>query len=156
MLLRLFDAAHAALRLLVIAIFSVLLGAVVVQVVSRLTLPHPPVWTEELSRFALLFTAAVAAGLSLRSGDLVNVDIVTTALPPRARLALEAVVMVVIIGFCVSLLPGAWDFTDIGSLQTSPAMGWNMFWIHISMLVAPLTLALACLERLLRILAGVR
>ncbi len=153
MTLRLLDHLHAALRVMVIAIFAVLLTAVILQVVSRLTLPRPPVWTEELSRFALLLIAGFGAGLALRSGDLVNVDLVTILLPPRVKRGLEAVVMVVVLGFCIVLLPSAWDFTDIGSLQTSPALGWDMFWVHISMLLAPITLGLACIARLLR-LAG--
>jgi TRAP-type C4-dicarboxylate transport system permease small subunit len=156
MLLRLLDGIHVVLRVLVGAIFCVLLAAVLMQVVSRLSLPRPPVWTEELSRFALLFTAAVGAGLSLRTGDLVNVDVVTSLLPEGTRRGLEAVVMLVMIGFCAALVMPAWDFTDIGSLQDSPALGWNMFWVHAAMLLAPLTLGLACLERLARILAGVR
>ena len=156
MVLRVLDGIHVVLRVLLSAVFCVLLAAVVVQVVSRLTLPRPPVWTEELSRFALLFSAAVGAGLSLRTGDLVNVDVVTSALPERARRGLEAVVMVAMLVFCAALIEPSWDFTDIGSLQDSPALGWNMFWVHASMLLAPVTLGLACVERLLRILAGVR
>lgn len=156
MVLRLLDGVHVLLRVLVSLVFCVLLAAVVVQVVSRLGLPRPPVWTEELSRFALLFSAAIGAGLALRTGDLVNVDIVTSVLPEGVRRGLEAIVMLVMIGFCAALVAPALDFTDIGGLQESPALGWNMFWVHISMLVAPLTLGLACVERLLRILAGVR
>jgi len=156
MLIVLLDRLHALLRVLVTAAFLVLLGAVLLQVVSRLTLPNPPVWTEEMSRFALIFSACLGAGLALRTGDLVNVDIVTSFLPARAKVLLEIVVMLGIIVFCAVLVPGAWDFVDIGSLQTSPALGWNMFYVHMAVLIAPATLALACLERILRNLASLR
>lgn len=154
MTLALLDRAHALLRLLVACCFAVLLGAVLLQVVSRLTLPNPPVWTEELSRFCLLFAAAFGIGLALRSGELVGVDLLTMMLPRRGRLAVEALGALLMIGFGLLLVQPAWEFVDIGGLQTSPALGWNMFWVHMAVLIAPLALVLAALERLLRVAAG--
>jgi TRAP-type transport system small permease protein len=55
--------------------FAVIIVAVTVQVVSRNFLPFSPAWTEELTRFALLYLAAFGIGLAYRSGDLVNIDI---------------------------------------------------------------------------------
>jgi len=154
MILRALDRLHAGLRLLVAACFSVLLAAVLLQVVSRLLLPNPPVWTEELSRFSLLFAAALGIGLSLRSGELVGVDLVTMLLPRAGKAAVEALSCLVMIGFGLLLLRPAWAFVDIGSLQTSPALGWNMFWVHMSVLLAPLALILAAAERMIRVLSG--
>ncbi len=154
MLLMLLGRLHAALRLVVGLCFTLLLAAVLLQVVSRLTLPNPPVWTEELSRFCLLFSAAFGIGLALRSGELVGVDLVTMMLPQAAKTAIEALSCLAMAGFGLTLLQPAWAFVDIGSLQTSPALGWNMFWVHLSVLIAPVALVIAALERMLRVLAG--
>ncbi|MEZ5476516.1 MAG: TRAP transporter small permease subunit [Thiolinea sp.] len=62
-------------RYAVLLAFLVLMGAVLIQVVGRL-LSDSPVWTEELTRYALLYLAAFGAGLSYRSRDLVNVDLI--------------------------------------------------------------------------------
>lgn len=132
--------------------FAVLIGAVLLQVASRLFLPRAPVWTEELSRFCLLYMVALAAGLALRTGDLVNVDIVTAALPAKARRVLEAVVMVGIVGFGALLVQPALQFVRIGGFQTSPALGWSMTFIHLIVLIAPVTLILFALQRLLVLL----
>ena len=156
MLLRLLDRLHAALRVAIGTCFAVLIAAVVLQIVSRLTFPSPPVWTEELSRFALLFCAAVGGGLALRSGELVGVDLITMALPRGAKRVVEALSCLAMIAFCILLIPPALEFVDIGSLQTSPALGWDMFWVHAAVLLAPVTLALGALERLVRVLAGLK
>jgi TRAP-type C4-dicarboxylate transport system permease small subunit len=145
---------HAVLRALVAACFCILLAAVLVQVVSRLMLPNPPVWTEELSRFCLLFCAGLGIGLALRSGELVGVDLVTMMLPRAARAAVEILSCLVMVGFGLLLIQPAWSFVDIGSLQTSPALGWNMFWVHMAVLIAPVTLVLGAVERLARVAAG--
>lgn len=154
MLLTSLDRLHRALRLVVGLCFSVLLAAVLVQVVSRLMLPNPPVWTEELSRFALLFCAAFGIGLALRSGELVGVDLLTMMLPKAGKAAVEVVSCLVMIGFGLLLVQPAWAFVDIGSLQTSPALQWNMFWVHMSVLIAPVALVLGALERMVRVLSG--
>jgi TRAP-type transport system small permease protein len=145
---------HAVLRVLVAACFSVLLAAVLLQVVSRLTLPNPPVWTEELSRYCLLFCAAFGIGLALRSGELVGVDLVTMALPRAGKAAVEVLSCLAMAGFGLLLLAPGWSFVDIGSLQTSPALDWNMFWVHMAVLIAPVALVLAAVERLFRVLSG--
>lgn len=127
--------------------FAILIASVLIQVVSRVLLPDSPVWTEELSRFMLLYLTAFGCGVAIRTGELVNVDLLLVSLPPRVRLALDVLVRVVCIVFLASLLPGAWDFMKIGEMQTSPALAWRMDFLHASILVALLSLILFSAER---------
>lgn len=129
--------------------FLVLIGAVLVQVVGRSILNDSPVWTEELTRFALLFLAAFGAGLSLRSGDMVNVDLVVNALPDWLGRALRRLSLVLTLLFALALLAPAWQYTSVGGMQTSPALGWSMLYIHASVLVLLASLALFALIALL-------
>jgi TRAP-type transport system small permease protein len=145
----LFDRLHALLRLIAGLLFAALMTAVMVQVVTRLALPKPPVWTEEFSRFMLILIAAVGAGLALRSGELVGVDLLTGGLSAKGRAIADGLAMLIVMVFCIMLIPPGLDFVDIGSIQTSPALTWNMFWMHLAVIIAPVTLGVACLERLL-------
>jgi TRAP-type transport system small permease protein len=129
--------------------FAVLIASVLIQVVSRVMLPQSPVWTEELSRFMLLYLTAFGCGVAIRSGELVNVDLVVGSLPPRVRSALEVLVYIACIVFLASLLPGAWEFMKIGEMQTSPALEWRMEYLHAIVLLAPLSLILFSAERVL-------
>ncbi|WP_339760409.1 TRAP transporter small permease [uncultured Hoeflea sp.] len=115
--------------------FAVLMGAVVIQVLGRSGLTSSPVWTEELTRYALLFLAAFGTGLSFRSGDLVNVDIISESLPGRWPWLLRLFGAIVTALMCAVLLVPAWKYTSIGAMQTSPALGWRMDLIHVSMLL---------------------
>jgi len=143
----LFRALGMLFRALTGLAFTVLIASVLLQVFSRLLLPRSPVWTEELSRFALLYMVAAGCGLAIRSGDLVNVDLVTNLLPGRWRSVLELLVLMVVIGFLGSLIMPAWKFVQIGAMQTSPALGWSMNSIHFTVLLAPISLILFALER---------
>ena len=114
--------------------FCVLIGAVLYQVIGR-SIGMSSVWTEELTRYALLYLAAFGVGLSLLSGDLVNVDVICEFLPgewPRRLRLFSATVTVLL---CLILLGPAWKYTSIGVLQTSAAMGLRMDFVHVSILV---------------------
>ncbi|SON57446.1 TRAP-type C4-dicarboxylate transport system, small permease component [Hartmannibacter diazotrophicus] len=140
-------------RLLTGLAFVVLGAAVLVQVVGRL-LSASPVWTEELTRFALLYVAAFGAGLSYKSGDLVNVDLICESLPGRWpwRLRLfSATATAVLMAF---LIMPAWKYTSIGAMQTSPALSWRMDFIHASVLVLLASLLLFSVLRVVAMIAG--
>lgn len=139
-------------RSVVLAAFAVIIAAVLVQIVSRTFLPRSPVWTEELTRFALLYLAAAGAGLALRSGDLVNVDLFVGGLPARAR-----TIAMIFSGLATMVLAAAMflpslQFTSIGGLQTSPALGWSMSALHFTTTLAAGSLFVFAFARVLDLL----
>lgn len=140
-------------RLLTGLAFAVLIYAVLVQVLGRNVFQDSPVWTEELTRFALLFLAACGVGLSMKSGDLVNVDILINGLPTKLRRAILIFAALASAGLCAALILPAWKFTSIGQWQTSPALGWRMDFIHGSTVIF---LGSILLFSLLRAYEGIR
>lgn len=135
--------------------FVVLITAVMVQVIGRSIVNDSPVWTEELTRFALLFLAAFGAGLGFRSGDLVNVDVICEALPRPLPWLLRFVSALITAGLSLTLIGPAWTFTSIGVLQTSPALGWRMDFILVSMFILLLSLAVFASARIVEMLTGI-
>lgn len=133
--------------------FALLITAVLLQVVGRVT-GLAPVWTEELTRYALLFMVAFGTGLAFRSGDLVNVDVVCEALPGIAPRVLRLISAIVTAGLAAYLLPHAWRYVSIGKMQTSPALGVRMDVIHVSVWLMLLLLAIFAVLRVMGMLAG--
>jgi TRAP-type C4-dicarboxylate transport system permease small subunit len=123
-------------------------------VLGRSVFHRSPVWTEELTRFALLYLTAFGVGLAYRSGDLVNVDVVCEALPGRLPFLLRLLSAILTAVLCAAMIWPAWRYTSIGSLQTSPALGWNMSYIHASVLVLIVCLLIFALIRALAMLTG--
>ncbi|HKJ61517.1 MAG TPA: TRAP transporter small permease subunit [Hyphomicrobiales bacterium] len=134
--------------------FFVLMTAVIIQVLGRSVFADSPVWTEELTRYALLFLAAFGVGLSYRNGDLVNVDVICEALPGKWPWRLRLVSSVATALLCLILLAPAWTYTAIGALQTSPALGWRMDFIHASVLVLLTSLLIFSLARAIAMVVG--
>lgn len=131
----------------------VLIGAVLLQVVGRMT-GFQQVWTEELTRFALLYMVAFGVGLAFRTGDLVNVDVFCEALPGRAPWVLRLFAAIVTGGLALYLLPGAWKYASIGQMQTSPALGLRMDFVHVTILLMLVLVVVFAGLRVLGMLAG--
>lgn len=129
--------------------FAVLIAAVLVQVIGR-SLSSSPIWTEELTRYALLYLCAFGAGLAWRSGDLVNVDVVCESLPGAWPRHLRLVSAVLTTLLCAMLLVPAWKYVAIGAFQTSPAMSVRMTYVHLSVFILIVSL---CAFSLLRVIS---
>lgn len=133
--------------------FGVLIVSVLVQVTGRLT-GFSPVWTEELTRYALLYSVAFGAGLAFRSGDLVNVDVVCEYLPGRMPWLLRMMSAIATCAMAVYLLSHAWKYVSIGKMQTSPALGVRMDYIHFTVWLMLALLAVFAGLRVLGMLTG--
>ena len=133
--------------------FAVLMTAVMVQVVGRLT-GSSPVWSEELTRYALLYMIAFGAGLSFRTGDLVNVDVISESMPGRLPWLLRLFAAICTTGLALYLLPHAWKYVAIGKMQTAPALGIRMDFVHFTVWLMLAGLALFGLLRVLGMLSG--
>jgi TRAP-type C4-dicarboxylate transport system permease small subunit len=134
--------------------FAVLMAAVIIQVLGRSVFSNSPVWTEELTRFGLLYLVAFGVGLSYRSGDLVNVDMICEWLPEPWPRRLRFVSASATALLCAMLLGPAWSFASIGALQTSPALLWRMDFIYVSILLLLTLLLVFSLLRAVLMLLG--
>lgn len=115
----------------VIGIIS-LCGVVILQIVGRLFLDTPPVWTEELSRYLFIGTVAVSVGIAYKRGELVSVELLYNSLSKRNAHYFSALVAVVIFAFGWILYPSAVQFSQIGEFQTSPTMFFPMSYVFYS------------------------
>ncbi|HEY8906588.1 MAG TPA: TRAP transporter small permease, partial [Rhodoferax sp.] len=91
-------------------------------------------WTEEASRVALLYIVGLGLGASVLTGDLVNVDLALMLMPKSVRRFCELTSAALVSLFGFFLVPGAWEFTVSGTMQTSPALETPMQYIFASML----------------------
>lgn len=134
--------------------FSILIAVVTLQIVTRSFGLYSPVWTEEASRYLLLYMTAFGVGLSLFTGELVNVDLLQETVPERIAwwMRLFSAALTAVMG-AVMIVP-AWKFMAIGAFQRSPSLRWSMDYIHASVLVLSILLFLFALSRVIGMIAG--
>jgi len=142
-------AVRTVCRIGTLAAFAVLVGVVVIQVLGRVPgVPTVP-WTEEVARFALVYLVGFSCGLAVLRGELVNVDLFVAPLPPRGRWVAERLSDLVVLGFSLAILPGAWDYVTFSEGERARSLDIPMLPIYAVMLLIPASLAFFSVMRLL-------
>ena len=106
-----------------------LVGAVLLQVFARVFLPRSPHWTEEASRFLMLYMVAFSAGLAAKERAYVNVDVFVNLLKGRLRAVAQLLIDVSVIVLMAVMVWYGWRNAAVGAIQTSAALGIRMHWI---------------------------
>lgn len=151
-LLRLID---QGLMRLVSALAQLLLvlsvAAAFYQVVARFVLHSPADWTEVLTRALLIWTVMLGIVLAFRSGAMICIELLRTALGPRLGRWLENLSSLICIGFLVFLAWIGGQMTYRVRFQTVPSLDISISWIYVAI---PVGAALAAVAVLARWLAG--
>ncbi len=103
--------------------FTALILVVTLQVVARFMLPKAPSWTEEASRFLFIYAVAFSAPLALKRGEYVRVELIIQKLPKKFIHIFEALIDLILAAFFGIIFYYGLTFAELGTIQTSPAMG---------------------------------
>jgi TRAP-type transport system small permease protein len=136
----------------VLALVGMIL-TVSLQAFARLFLASAPAWTEEAARMCFIYAVAFGAGLGVREGVFVKVDVIQRLLPRHWARLLEG-----IIWLAVCLLMGfvairSLGFVSLGVDQTSPCLRIPMAFIYVSI---PIMCSMISLYALLHCLGRFR
>jgi len=142
-----------AIQLVIILMFAILIATVFYQVLGRYLFNAPPSWSEELARFLQVWIALLASALCIQQSMHLGVDYLLYAVPRRARAALEVLVHLLVTGFLLLLLVQGIKLLEVAAVQTSPAMGINMWYAYLAV---PAGAALMLVESVLKLGGSVR
>lgn len=132
-----------------IAAFSVLIAVVAIQVLGRVPGFPSPSWTEEVARFALVYLVAFSCGVAVLRGELVNVDLFVAPLPASARRVIDRIVDLIILGFSIAIIPGAYDYVAGSIGERARSIDIPMVTVYVVTLIIPASLAFFSAARLL-------
>jgi TRAP-type transport system small permease protein len=145
---RLLDWIYRGLQFLLTLLIAVLIVPVTLQIVARFTDLIPNyIWTEEMSRFCLIWIIMIGASIAVRDGAHFDVDVLphprTKAGVAIGRIIVHTAIFLVALIF----LAFGWRFTQFGYDQSSELTGLNMSVIHVAWPIAGLTWVLFTLEK---------
>lgn len=132
----------AANRWAIIAMMGTMALLVFANVVSRYLFNHSLVWVEELTQYQMIWIAWLGAGLALREGRHVAVDLLEDALPERARRILRGAIALTMLAFLLAL---GWYGTQIVAFswnQETPMLGIRTGIPYLGIPIGPLLCAL--------------
>ena len=109
-------------RWIVISMMAVMATLVFMNVVSRYIFNHSIIWAEEVSQYLMVWVAFLGAGLALRQGRHVAIEMLQDRLPPRARRMTRHLVALLLILFMGILIVLGFQFARFAWDQETPVL----------------------------------
>ncbi len=107
-------------RWILIVALAAMSVIVFANVVLRYTTGDSILWSEEVARYLMIWLTYLGIGPVLRLGGHMAIDNLQATLgEPRARL-LRALIIALMLGFCIFLVVVGIDFVDRTSIQSTP------------------------------------
>jgi TRAP-type C4-dicarboxylate transport system permease small subunit len=144
-----------ACRWLIITIVAVLAAILIAAVFYRYALNNAIAWSEEGSKYLMVWLTFLGAPIALRQAAHINIDLLVKLFPPRGRQAFYLGINLVIIITMGILLWKGWEFAELGARQVASSFNFSMVWMYIAV---PIGSALTCLvatELSLKALCGI-
>lgn len=115
-----------------VIILGIICFAVFAQVVSRFLLKTPLSWTEELSRYSLVWLTFVGASLALRHNGHFVIEVLEHKLHGRKREYLQMFILVLMLVYTVVLLINGLQLLPVAHMQESPALDIHMSYVYLA------------------------
>jgi TRAP-type C4-dicarboxylate transport system permease small subunit len=111
-------------------LFVVMFAAFLLQVFTRYVLNDPIAWTQEFVLLAYIWIVFWCGAFLLREKDHIAFDMVSTALPMRARRVL-GIVLTTLVGIAfVAALPGNLDYISFMAIERTPILRIRYDWLY--------------------------
>ncbi len=143
------DVIYRGLQFLLTLLVATLILPVTYQIVSRFSTNIPSLlWTEEVSRFCLIWMIMIGATIAVRNSSHFDVDVLPHPKTPGGVFVSNLIVHGSIFLVALIFLGFGWRFAEFGWDQSSELTGINMLSIHIAWPVAGFCWVLFTLEKL--------
>jgi TRAP-type C4-dicarboxylate transport system permease small subunit len=126
-------------------------------VLSRNLLGFSFPWSEELTRYLLVWLSMLGAAVLMHRNDHISLDLLSNRLPERGRVVLSFVLRLLVLAFLVVLLQQSWLASNARAMSHSPALGISMRLPYLALPVGAALMIVVTLVNLwgeLRSLAG--
>jgi TRAP-type C4-dicarboxylate transport system permease small subunit len=134
-------------------LLGVMFFAFMVQIVFRYFFNLPTGWTIELTVVTWLWMVLWGAAFVVKESEEIRIDLVTSIVGPRARLAMAILVSVAIVVLYSISLPATYSYVSFMKVEKSSYLKIPMNWlfsIYVLFLVAAIARYLWILSQLLR------
>jgi len=112
-----------------LCLVGVLFAAMItLEVVSRYVFSFSIYFVNAAARLLLVWFFMLGAGIALRHGAHVGFELLTAALPPRARRVVELVALVAVAVFCIEMIYAGLHAMGPAWAQSEPGLGISLGW----------------------------
>ena len=142
------------LEFMVFVLFAAMSTLVFAQVCIRFLTTSSLTWSEELSRFILIWLIYMASILAYSDKIHIVVDALVSILKGRLSFAVQLINRACVFVFAVCITLGAVEFMPTTAFQESPANGIIMSYVYAAIPISMVFIALIALKEICLLLRG--
>jgi len=128
---------------------------VLVGVFYRYVLQNALSWTEEFSKFLMIWMTLMGSPIALQLGAHVGIDALPNALRGRAHFTLLLIIQLIILSLLAVVLKEGITLTRLASLQTASSLDLSLGWIYLAMPLGAGLMALVAIQHLVFAVRGI-
>lgn len=136
----------------IVGLIAVILMA---SVFWRYALNNAIPWSEEISKYLMVWLTFIGAPIALRQYAHINIDLLLKVFPPRGQQAFHFVIHLVIVMTMGIVLWKGIGFAQLGARQVASSINISMLWMYISVPIGSALTCLVAVEHCLKSLAGI-
>jgi len=155
LLARLNDHLLQVCRYLVIAIVAVLAVILISAVFYRYALNNAIAWSEEGSKYLMVWLTFLGAPIALRDAAHINIDLLIKLFPARGRQVLYLIIHLIIIATMGILFWKGAGFAQMGARQVASSFNFSMVWMYVAVPIGSALVCLVAIEHVLRAACGI-
>lgn len=146
----------AGCRFATIGLMIAIAAIIIAGVFYRYVLNDALSWSEEVSKFLMVWLTFTGAPLALRHGGHVAIELLPNALPARLRQLALLVTFLIILALMVVFVHQGWVLAWNARMQVAATLGgFSMIWVFLAIPVGGLLMGGIALELVLRAVRGV-
>lgn len=119
---KIIDYMNLGLKYILNVILTVLVIAVVLQVFFRYVVNNPIAWTEELSRYSLVWLTFLGAAYAVSLKQNISIEILRNVLSPLGKKVMYTIATLVSLLFCIFLIQYGYILASSSMNQLSPVL----------------------------------
>ncbi|EFG7879103.1 TRAP transporter small permease subunit [Escherichia coli] len=143
---------NALLAALNITILAIIVACVTWQVAARFIFTSPSIFTDELSRLLFICLGLFGGAYTAGQNRHLAIDLLPMMLKGKARRHLFLCIQIIVIIFATIIMVyggGLLTMDTFDSGQTSPALGWQMGYIYMSIPISGLLIIIYTIDMVL-------
>ena len=141
------------MQVMVTVLFSIMAILVFAQVFTRFFTSYSLTWSDELSRFVMLWLIYSASILAYADNVHIMVDALIVFLKGRLSRMVQILSRLFVVLFACLVVAGAVKFLPTVTMQEAPATGLIMVWVYITIPISMIFTGLIAIRQICLIIA---
>jgi TRAP-type C4-dicarboxylate transport system permease small subunit len=132
------------------ASLAVMFVIVMLGVVSRYVMSRPFVWSDELSRYLMIYMVFLGGTISFRAEKHPSLTFLIDKLPPKGRLIWDSIIDLLLVMVLLFLVFGGWEMVTHKPVGRTPALRIKYSWIYLAIPIGSMFMLAETILRFIR------